>query len=269
MALLTQQQHNTRKQKEMKRSFFTLFSGSQSFVKISTVKARKHSQSPLILFFSLYNNLFIVQASLLQCLTMAKRGSTSLETTPASFFFCFIIKPNQDVERGSLWWDWPLAARSRWFLILRSLSSSRWASWAFFQPGNTTREIISAAVFCFYFQWIKQWINEMSLNPNLSDFGKTPTLLHAFNEAVIFRQGGLRVRDPIRDPQFLSDKGVFEQGHLTQGEAVGGQPVSKNSLRFVWGEKETFRRGMWPKGIKMFKLYFLVLPGNMQDEEKH
>lgn len=35
-------------------------------------------------------------------------------------------------------WDWPLAARSRWFFILRSRSSSWWASWAFFQPADQT-----------------------------------------------------------------------------------------------------------------------------------
>lgn len=39
--------------------------------------------------------------------------------------------------------------------------------------------------------------------------------------------------DLLWDPQLGSDQVVLEQGDLTQGEAVGGQPVGKHRLRFI------------------------------------
>lgn len=59
------------------------------------------------------------------------------------------------------------------------------------------------------------------------------TLLHACDEAVILGQGGRRMIDPVWDPQPLSDHRVSEQSDLTQGEAVGGQPVCKHCLKLV------------------------------------
>lgn len=44
--------------------------------------------------------------------------------------------------------------------------------------------------------------------------------------------------DPLWDPQPISDQRVSEQRHLTQGEAVGGQPVGEHRLRFVTEEKD-------------------------------
>lgn len=91
---------------------------------------------------------------------------------------------------------------------------------------------------------------------------ETPTLLHAFDEAITLGQGGGRVLDPLWDPQLISDQGVSEQGDLPQRKAVGGQPVGKHRLRFVWEEKD-FRHWMYKicssSGFKKFKMYFLVL----------
>lgn len=60
----------------------------------------------------------------------------------------------------------------------------------------------------------------------------TLTLLHALYETFILGQGRGRVLDLLRDPKFGSDEGVSEQGHLTQREAVGGEPVGKHRLGF-------------------------------------
>lgn len=42
------------------------------------------------------------------------------------------------------------------------------------------------------------------------------TLLHAFEETFILRQGRGRVFDSLWDPQPVSDQRVSEQSHLTQ-----------------------------------------------------
>lgn len=44
--------------------------------------------------------------------------------------------------------------------------------------------------------------------------------------------------DLLWDPKFGSDVGVSEQGHLTQGEAVGGEPVGEHRLRMGREEKD-------------------------------
>lgn len=56
------------------------------------------------------------------------------------------------------------------------------------------------------------------------------TFLHALNKPIVLRQSCCRVFDPFWDVKLPSDCRMPQQSHLTQGEAVGGQPVGKHSL---------------------------------------
>lgn len=44
-------------------------------------------------------------------------------------------------------------------------------------------------------------------------------------------QSVVGVFDPLRDLQLISDVRVSEQSHLSQGEAVRGQPVGEHRLK--------------------------------------
>lgn len=72
----------------------------------------------------------------------------------------------------------------------------------------------------------------------LTEFIKTakiipPTFLQASDETFVWWQFGGFVFDLFWNPQLLSDHRVFEQSHLAQGEAVGGQPVGEHRLVVV------------------------------------
>lgn len=62
--------------------------------------------------------------------------------------------------------------------------------------------------------------------------------------------------DPLWDIQLSSDHRVSEQGDLSQGEAVGGQPVGEHCLRFD-GEQNDFRH-LKIKFCSVFKMFKLM-----------
>lgn len=63
--------------------------------------------------------------------------------------------------------------------------------------------------------------------------------------------------DPLWDIQLSSDHRVSEQGDLSQGEAVGGQPVGEHRLRFD-GEQNYFRQ-LKSKFFRVFMMFKLRL----------